>query len=85
MTKAGEKIIEGLHEAVAVAKGEQPAAAMWINGHRYVPAAKIEVLISALRMIADEDEIHTKLNQTRLCCKFQQIAIDALRQSGEMA
>jgi len=33
---------------------------------------------AALEEIANEKEIHTKLNQERLCCKFQHIAINAL-------
>jgi hypothetical protein len=37
MTKAGKQITEGLQEAVAIAKGEQPAASITVNGFRYVP------------------------------------------------
>lgn len=37
MTKAGERIIEALKEAKAVAKGEQPAAALRHLGRAYVP------------------------------------------------
>jgi hypothetical protein len=33
---------------------------------------------AALKKIADEPEVHTKLNQERLCCKFQDIATRAL-------
>lgn len=33
---------------------------------------------NALREIANEPEVHTKLNQERLCCKFQDIASSAL-------
>lgn len=32
----------------------------------------------ALQEIADQPEVHTKLNQERLCCKFQDIAVRAL-------
>ena len=35
------KIVQGAKEALAVAKGEAPAAAIWHNGHRYVPEAEI--------------------------------------------
>jgi hypothetical protein len=35
------KLIEGMEEALAVAKGEQPAARMHIRGHAYVPEAEI--------------------------------------------
>ena len=38
-----------------------------------------ERLRKALLEIANEKEIHTKLNQERLCCKFQSIAMEALR------
>lgn len=37
----------------------------------------------ALREIADETEIHTKLSQFRLCCKFQDIARRALDRGPE--
>src|SRR5690606_31291008 len=33
----GERMLHGAREALAVAKGEHPAAAIWHNGHRYVP------------------------------------------------
>jgi hypothetical protein len=41
MTKAGEKLIAAAEEMVAIAKGEQPAAAIWHNGHRYVPEIRV--------------------------------------------
>jgi hypothetical protein len=50
------KILTGAREAVAVAKGEQPAAAIWHNGFRYVPEAEIERLRAALREIAEGGE-----------------------------
>ena len=37
-----------------------------------------ERLKDALREIVNEKEIHTKLNQERLCCRFQSIAMEAL-------
>ena len=39
---------------------------------------KVEKLEAALREIAECEDVHTKLNQERLCCKFQSIAIRAL-------
>jgi len=42
MLKAGKRLIEAAQEAVAIAKGEQPAAAIYHNGHKYVPAAELE-------------------------------------------
>lgn len=35
-------------------------------------------LREALEQVAGETEVHTKLNQERLCCKFQDIAQRAL-------
>lgn len=40
--------------------------------------ASNEALRVALERIRDESEVHTKLNQERLCCKFQDIAAEAL-------
>lgn len=37
MSEAGERLIEGAKEMLAVAKGEQPAARIHVNGHAYVP------------------------------------------------
>lgn len=37
MGKAGERIIEGAKEALAIARGEQPAARIHVQGHSYVP------------------------------------------------
>ena len=34
---SGKKIIEGAKEALAVARGEQPAARIIVNGHAYIP------------------------------------------------
>lgn len=48
MTKAGEQLLEGAREALAVARGEQPAARMHINGHTYVPEAELLAVKAAL-------------------------------------
>jgi len=45
MTKAGERLIESMKEAVAIANGEQPAAAIWVGGFQYVPAREIDYFI----------------------------------------
>ena len=37
-------------------------------------------MLDALIGIASEKEVHTKLNQERLCCKFQDIAIRAIEE-----
>lgn len=41
-------------------------------------ADRIEELETALKKIANDEVTHTKLNQQRLCCKFQGIAMEAL-------
>lgn len=41
-------------------------------------ADEIERLETALKKIANDEVTHTKLNQERLCCKFQDIAMEAL-------
>jgi hypothetical protein len=47
MSKAGKRLIDAATEAVAVAKGEQPAAAIYHKGHKYVPASELEMLTTA--------------------------------------
>ncbi len=37
MGNAGRKLIEGATEALAIAKGEIPAAGLFVDGHHYVP------------------------------------------------
>lgn len=44
MSKSGAKLIEAAKEAVAIAKGEQPAARIHVNGHAYVPASELDRL-----------------------------------------
>ena len=46
MSKAGKKLLSAAHEAVAIAKGEIPAARITIKGHAYVPAAEVKRLRS---------------------------------------
>jgi len=50
MTKAGERMIEGVKEAVAVARGEQPAASITVAGHTYVPKNDVA---AAIRVVQD--------------------------------
>jgi hypothetical protein len=40
-------IVKGVQEALAVAKGEQPAARVHMNGHTYVPLEEYERLRAA--------------------------------------
>lgn len=49
MTEAGERLIEGAKEALAIARGEQPAARLHIDGHAYVP-------VSALKFLEEQNE-----------------------------
>lgn len=54
----GERIIEGMTEAVAVANGEVPAARLHINGHTYVPLVvdtEVKALAQSYLDKADED------------------------------
>jgi hypothetical protein len=76
------KILASLNQAVAVAKGEEPAAAIWHQGKRYVPAdrataaeARVRELESGLKpfaQLADKydppegDDDHTTWDQTAL-------------------
>lgn len=48
------KIIQAMEEAVAIAKGEIPAARITTNGHTYVPLKEYERLRAALQQIVDE-------------------------------
>lgn len=61
MTEAGKRLIEAAQEAVAVAKGEIPAAAIYHNGHKYAPAAELEMLTA--RALTAEAELETVRKQ----------------------
>jgi hypothetical protein len=52
MTKAGERLLEGAAEALAIAKGEQPAARIHIRGHSYVPERDHSDLIRRARIVS---------------------------------
>lgn len=41
MSESGERILAGAREALAFAKGDEPAAAITINGHRYISEAAL--------------------------------------------
>lgn len=53
MSRAGGRLLKAAEEMVAIAKGEQPAAAVWMNGHRYVPASALQRLANASLGILD--------------------------------
>ena len=42
----GERAIEGMKEVLAIAKGEQPAASIYMNGHNYVPLSDLDALVA---------------------------------------
>jgi len=45
MTKAVfDRLMKGAREAAAIATGEQPAASITVNGHTYVPKARVKEL-----------------------------------------
>lgn len=52
---SGQKIIDGLKEAVAFASGQSPAARIVIDGHAYIPdpGFDVEFVVEALSMIED--------------------------------
>lgn len=49
MSTAGERLIAGMTEAVAIAKGEQPAARITMQGHHYVPEGAVAEAVAAER------------------------------------
>ncbi len=49
MSEAGKRLIEGAKEALAIAKGEQPAARIWHQGHSYVPEAEVQAMLLSER------------------------------------
>lgn len=46
---SGKKSIEGAKEAIAVAKGDIPAARIHVHGHAYVPEAQVTEAIAQLQ------------------------------------
>lgn len=45
MTKAYDRVKEGLSEALSIAKGDQPAASITVNGHTYVPKEELDAAL----------------------------------------
>lgn len=60
-------IIEGMQEALSVARGEQPAASIWHNGHRYVSEAEHDVRSRAVadlsKQLFELAEEHARLRK----------------------
>lgn len=53
MSEAGKRLIAGTKEALAVARGQEPAASITINGHRYVPAETPSDALALARRVAN--------------------------------
>jgi uncharacterized protein YPO0396 len=54
MSDTGKKLIDGMTEALAVAKGDVPAARIHYQGHAYVPASHIQALEAKLEAVTAE-------------------------------
>lgn len=65
MSKAGKQMIAAAAEALSVARGDIAAAAIYHNGHRYVPEAVIKsVLRRAERILSlSPDQIRLKCGE----------------------
>lgn len=48
MSEAGERLIEGAKEALAIARGEQPAARIHVEGHAYVSQALVDEKLASV-------------------------------------
>lgn len=49
MSEAGKRLIEGAKEALEIARGNQPAARIHVNGHAYVPENRWQPIDTAPR------------------------------------
>lgn len=66
MSDAGKKLLEGAAEALAVAKGDQPAARIRHSGHAYVPESELATLRSEyLAASKDAMDAHGEINRLR--------------------
>lgn len=87
------RVVEGFAEvceAVGVQFDAPEAVAYAINAKisnadhdKRAAESQLALVRKALEEIRDESEVHTKLNQERLCCKFQDIAARALASQAE--
>ena len=57
MSEAGRRLLAGAAEALAFAKGEEPAARIHINGHAYVPESNLAAAREWVR------ELHALLSE----------------------
>jgi hypothetical protein len=73
MTEAGERILEGAREALAVAKGEQPAASITIYGHTYVPKGARTAIETTINFLTEEfivEECAGNITEGCLSCEM---------------
>ena len=65
MSEAGKRLLAGAAEALAFAKGEEPAARIHINGHTYVPeSALIAAKNEGLELAASIAQMHDHRGDT---------------------
>ncbi len=69
-------IVEAAREAVAIARGEIPAARIYHQGHAYVPEAEAAATIERLRTALER--IKAEYPESRDCHKY---AKDALKET----
>ena len=65
MSATGEKLIKAAHEAVAVAKGEIPAARITIGGHTYVPVSQIDKVYDCLGQALRQWKMYAEYEEDR--------------------
>lgn len=78
MTKAGERLIGGMKEAMAIAKGEQTAASITVNGQTYVPVEAMREAVRALEEIVERANSAHFVAQTNTVLHMKMIAEMAL-------
>ena len=79
MGKAGRQLIEAAKEAVAVAKGEQPAARIHVAGHAYVPEDDVGAAIRRVRKHLADEWIDPSCRETAGvigCASCQMVELD---------
>jgi len=81
---AGSKLIDGAKEALAIAKGEQPAAAIWHNGHQYVPATEIASLRRELEELREDKRIVDEMLDAAII-DYNEARAKALEEAAQIA
>lgn len=74
----GQRLIEGAREALAIARGEIPAARITINGHAYVPEAE------AASLRAEKEELRRERDEARAALWDAGKAIEDARGLGPL-